>query len=539
MRAPIGLRIRNYRKIKDLSQTALARSVQISPSYLNLIEANKRDVGGSLLHRIAQKLEVDLHDLTGESEQRLINELTEAFADPILASQNLSAQDAHIIVAQLPKMAKALHRTYRGYLDVNAAANAISNRLQSDPLFSQLLHQMLSQITAIRSGAEILRDVKSIPPEQREGFYNSIFDESRALSDVARSLIAQFDRDMERNKSVSPLREVNDMIIGENNYFPELEKAADKIRSDFANGDFTGGSHSGDHQLDEEILPSEETLIEHLKNRFSIRVERSTSSQVISSDKNNFNSKGPDTKTLKLASNATAATRRFQLARKLATLMASENLDKHCTDERLTSKEAKTIMFNALASYVAGALIFPYDLFLRKAQQSSYDVEYLAQYFNASFEQIAHRLVTLRKPGAQGIPFGFLRADPSGFLTKQFPLPGLLMPNAGHACPLWNIYLSLRTPGETVRQIASFADGSRYMFIANTGIKRIKTFSDQPNYSAIMLACDLVHADKTVYANGLQLDNKSSDVKVGPSCNLCVRRQCSHRNSPMAGVSIA
>jgi len=218
--------------------------------------------------------------------------------------------------------------------------------------------------------------------------------------------------------------------------------------------------------------------------------------------------------------------------------MASDVLDKHCTDERLTSKEAKTIMFNALASYVAGALIFPYDLFLQKAQQSSYDVEYLAQYFNASFEQIAHRLVTLRKPGAQGIPFGFLRADPSGFLTKQFPLPGLLMPNAGHACPLWNIYLSLRNPGETVRQIASFADGSRYMFIANTGIKRVKTFSDQPSYSAIMLACDLVHADKTVYANGLQLDNKNSDVKVGPSCNLCVRRNCSHRNSPMAGVSI-
>jgi len=528
MRAPIGLRIRNYRKIKALSQSGLARSVQISPSYLNLIEANKRDVGGSLLHRIAQKLEVDLHDLTGESEQRLINELMEAFADPILASQNLNAQDAHIIVAQLPKLAKALHRVYRGYLDVNAAANAISNRLQSDPLFSQLLHQMLSQITAIRSGAEILRDVKSIPPEQRKGFYNSIFDESRALSDVARSLIAQFDRDMERNKSVSPLREVNDMIIGENNYFPELEKAAEKIRANFSNDGFSGAP------LSDEKLPSEEVLINHLKKHFSIEVERSTEAE-----KNRANSKNPSNKFLKLASNATAATRRFQLARKLATLMASEILDKHCMDERLTSKEAKSIMFNALASYVAGALIFPYDLFLQKAQQSSYDVEYLAQYFNASFEQIAHRLVTLRKPDAQGIPFGFLRADPSGFLTKQFPLPGLLMPNAGHACPLWNIYLSLRNPGETVRQIATFADGSRYMFIANTGIKRVKTFTDQPNYSAIMLACDLVHADKTVYAQGLQLDNKNSDVKVGPSCSLCVRHNCSHRNSPMAGVSIS
>jgi len=529
MRAPIGLRIRNYRKTKALSQTALAKSVQISPSYLNLIEANKRDVGGALLHRIAQQLEVELHDLTGEAEQRLINELLEAFADPLLASQNLGAKDAHIMVAQLPKMAKAMHACYRGYLDIGAAANAISNRLQSDPLFSQLLHQMLSQITAIRSGTEILRDVKDVSKEQRQEFYNSIFDESRALSDVARSLIAQFDHDMERNKSVSPVREVNDIIIGENNFFPELEKAAEQIHQEFIGED----------------LPSEEILVERLYNRFLIKVERTGKTEAKSGGKtgskivaaNNILENVDIGKTLILAANATAATRRFQLARKLVALSAADVLEKHCLDERLTSREAKSIMYSALTSYVAGALIFPYDQFLKMAQKSAYDVEYLAQYYNASFEQIAHRLVTLRKPGSQGIPFGFLRADPSGFLTKQFPLPGLLMPNAGHACPLWVIYNSLRNPGETIRQTVSFADGSRYLFIAKTGIKRVKTFSEQPIYSAIMLACDLVHADKTIYSTGLKLDNSNADIKVGPSCTLCVRRNCAHRNSAMAGAS--
>ncbi|MCF6302287.1 MAG: helix-turn-helix transcriptional regulator, partial [Devosiaceae bacterium] len=229
MRAPIGLRIRNYRKIKGLSQSNLAKSISISPSYLNLIEANKRDVGGKLLHLLAKKLDVNLHDLTGESETRLINELREAFADPLLASLNLTHEDAHLIVAQLPQMARALHTCYRGYLDASASANALANRLDSDPLFSQLLHQMLSQITAIRSTAEILRDVPDMEQGQRITFDTSVFEQSRSLTDVARSLIAQFDQDVEQHHSSSPLREVNDLIIGENNYFPRLEDAAAKM----------------------------------------------------------------------------------------------------------------------------------------------------------------------------------------------------------------------------------------------------------------------------------------------------------------------
>ena len=85
MRAPIGLRISTRRKVLRLSQAALARRVEISPSYLNLIEANKRQVGGTLLQRIAVELDIGMDELTGESEHRLVHELVEAFADPTLA----------------------------------------------------------------------------------------------------------------------------------------------------------------------------------------------------------------------------------------------------------------------------------------------------------------------------------------------------------------------------------------------------------------------------------------------------------------------
>ncbi len=522
MRAPIGLRIRNYRKTKGLSQAALAKSVAISASYLNLIEANKRNVGGTLLHRIAAELDVSLHDLTGETELHLINELREAFADPLLAAHELGPQNAHEIVAQLPHMAQALHTCYRGYLQASASASAFANRLQSDPLFSQLLHQMLSRITAIRSASEILQDIPDVSFEQRADFYSSIHEESRALSDLARSLIAQFDQDVEQHHSITPLREVNDMIVRRKNHFPELEDAARRLQESML----------------ENAVASEETLGDILLKRFSVRIERDV----------NMTNAIPGTtepyifdaaaSTIRFAASTNAATRRFQLARRLGILTQRQLIQDMCaTDPHLTSPDARNLAFSALISYFAGALILPYDTFLQAARNSLYDVDFLARHFSASFEQIAHRLVTLRKPGHEGIPFGFLRADPSGYLTKQFPLPGLLMPSAGHACPLWAIYRSLRTPGEVIRQTVSFADGSRYLFIAKTSAKRVATFNDHPVFSAVMLACNLMHADKTVYARGLQLENEKTDTAVGPSCNLCVRDACPHRNAPLAGMS--
>ncbi|MCF6303684.1 MAG: short-chain fatty acyl-CoA regulator family protein, partial [Devosiaceae bacterium] len=232
------------------------------------------------------------------------------------------------------------------------------------------------------------------------------------------------------------------------------------------------------------------------------------------------------------------ATRRFQLARKIVVLNCHTILREMIDDPRLTSSESKDIAFKALTSYCAGAVLFPYHKFLKDAQRSLYDVEYLAQLYGGSFEQIAHRLVTLRAPATHGIPFGFLRTDPSGFLTKQFPLPGLLMPNAGHACPLWVIYRSAQSPNQVMRQIVSFTDGSRYLFIAKTSIKRVETFNNTSVFSTVMLACNLIQADQTTYATSLRLDQPEYDTPVGPACNLCTRQQCTHRNTPMAAAQL-
>ncbi|MCS6759379.1 MAG: hypothetical protein MO852_10640 [Candidatus Devosia euplotis] len=99
-------------------------------------------------------------------------------------------------------------------------AYAYADRLRSDPLLSQLMHQILSGVTAIRSGAEILEDVSDLEEAQRQRFLAAIGREVVTLSDVARNLIGQFDTSSESSCNVSPAREIDDLIIERENHFP-------------------------------------------------------------------------------------------------------------------------------------------------------------------------------------------------------------------------------------------------------------------------------------------------------------------------------
>ncbi|WP_029042095.1 helix-turn-helix domain-containing protein [Cucumibacter marinus] len=512
MRAPIGQKIRNLRKARGFSQSGMARSVGISPSYLNLIEANKRDVGGALLQRIAAQMGIPLDELTGDSEQRMIADLTEAFLDPALGGTGLSESDARDLVAAQPQAAAALHALYRRYLDALASAEVYANRLRADPLLAELLHQMLSHITAVRSSAEILNDEADLSEPERQRFGAAISRESRSLSDVAMTLIRQFDREAVSHRSVTPMREVDDLINDEQNYFPALEDAAGEL---IRNAAVTG-------QLDET------RLVEHLESRFGVRVLRGTSGGDRPGGAGQVHYDA-DEKVLWFQANTMASTRQFQLARLYGELAAEGVLSALIDDTRLTTADSRRLAYRALSSYLAGAMLMPYEAMYERAEAARYDVDFLAQSFGTSFEQVAHRIVSLKRHGQAGVPFGFLRADPAGRLTKQFPLPGLLLPNAGHACPLWTIYSAFRSPGAVTRQIARFPDGSRYLFIAKTSARRAATYRDQPFYTAIMLACDALEADRTIYGQGLALGDDDMDTLVGPACRLCTRRDCAYR----------
>lgn len=510
MRGPIGIRISSRRKSQGLAQAELARRVGISASYLNLIESNRRAVGGTLLKRIASELGMQLDALTGEAEHRLIAELEEAFADPVLASAGIGGMDARALVAQQPAAAAAIVALHRAYVTAMASADDYAQRLRADPLFAQLLHRMLSGLTAVRSSAEILEDVPDLQDDERQRFSDTILKEARTMTDVAQSLLGQFEEGVAERRAVSPARELDDLIFRNDNYFPRLEAVAERLLAELGES-------------------SEARLEVALRKRFGVTVRRSAGREV---DARGFPGQyhfDLERRQMWFQTSAFAATRLFQLTRLYAELAAGEDIEAELEAPELRSAASRRLAYRALSSYVAGALVFPYSRFLRDAEALRYDVEALRQAYTASFEQVAHRLVTLRRPGAAGIPFGFLRSDPAGRLTKHFPLPGLLLPNSGHACPLWAIYLAFRTPEVPVRQVVQFSDGSRYLFVAKTAGRRPASFADRAIQTSVMLACDVLHADQTVYGAGLDLDDARADVPVGPACRLCTRRDCPER----------
>lgn len=508
MRGPIGLRISARRRALNISQAALARQVGVSPSYLNLIEADKRQVGGSLLQKIANELGIALEELTGASEHRLIHELIEAFADPILAGSGMGLDEARTLVATTPDVAQVLSKLYRAYTSAMGTIESYQDRLRADPLLSQLLHQILSGITAVRSSAEILDSVADLEQKDQKRFLSSIARETVGLGAVARNLIGQFDQTSTSSEYASARREVDDMIFNAQNHFPTMEEIANRLRNTMV----------AKRRL------NETQLIDFLKHQHAIKVTRVEQS---AGGKSYFFD--PNSRTMQFRNNVPQSTRQFQLAQLIAELEAKDELADAQEVISLQSQIAQRGARRYLGSYIAGAMLFPYADILQDAKATRYDVDNLAERYSASFEQIAHRLVTLKRPGESGTPFGFLRSDVAGRLSKHFPLPGLLLPNSGHACPLWAVYTAFQTPGKINRQIAQFPDGSRFLFVAKSVTRRHSAYNDPVVPHSILLATNILHADETVYGDGLNLTDNRLDTKVGPSCRLCTRRDCPSR----------
>ena len=73
-----GSRIRERRVMAGFKQADLARKIGISASYLNLIEHNRRRIGGALLLKIAGALETDPSALSEGAETTLTSALDAA-----------------------------------------------------------------------------------------------------------------------------------------------------------------------------------------------------------------------------------------------------------------------------------------------------------------------------------------------------------------------------------------------------------------------------------------------------------------------------
>ena len=217
-----GTRIREQRRQAKLTQKALAEKAGISASYLNLIEHNRRAVAGKVLLSIARVLDVPASSLSDGVDSAKISDLHEAAAHhPTIGAEVVGIEE---LAGRFPGWAQMIAALYRQTRDQEAMITALSDRLTHDPFLAESLHGMLSNITAIRSTSNILKNIEDIEPEKQARFHTIIHDESRRLTDSAQSLVKYFDKKADSKAGIATPQEELDSFLGRHNYaFPQLD----------------------------------------------------------------------------------------------------------------------------------------------------------------------------------------------------------------------------------------------------------------------------------------------------------------------------
>ncbi|MCR8550279.1 helix-turn-helix domain-containing protein [Salipiger sp. P9] len=183
-----GSRIRERRVILGMKQAELARRADISASYLNLIEHNRRRIGGKLLLDIAEILGVEPSVLTEGAEAALIATLREAALRTQASGAELDRLDE--FAGRFPGWARLLADNRARIDTLERSVEALTDRLAHDPHLADALHEMLTMVTAIRSTASILAEPGDLDPDWQRRFHRNIYEDSARLAESSRSLVS-------------------------------------------------------------------------------------------------------------------------------------------------------------------------------------------------------------------------------------------------------------------------------------------------------------------------------------------------------------
>jgi len=127
--AALGGRLRACRRRAHVTQAQLATRVGISPSYLNLIEQNRRPLSAPLLIKLAEVLGIDLKTFSTDDDTRRTGELLEVFGDPMFDEDDVTAQEVRELVATSPELSRAIVRLYDAYRGASRSMESLAERL--------------------------------------------------------------------------------------------------------------------------------------------------------------------------------------------------------------------------------------------------------------------------------------------------------------------------------------------------------------------------------------------------------------------------
>jgi predicted transcriptional regulator/DNA-binding XRE family transcriptional regulator len=445
----LGHRLRRLRRDRTMSQTDMASSLGISPSYLNHLERNQRPVTAGLLLKLAETYDVDVRAFaSGGGARTGPDELAEIFSDALLGDIGVPRYELIELAHNSPSVADAIARLYAALKDVGR-----------DP--------------DLASGGD-----------------------ARAL--------------------VTPENWVRDYIQQHRNHYPALEKCAETL----------GGALS-------DPLSMAEPLRRRLKDAWNI-IARVVPQSELGNASQSFDA---ERRSFQISSLLRAENRTFALAYQLALVEFADVIDRMVADAAPPDRGISELLHMSLVNYAAGAIMMPYGRFLASAEQYRYSIDRLCGEYGANVEQVAHRLTTLGRPSARGVPFFMLRVDPAGNISKRYAGEKFPFSRFGGTCPRWNLHASFQAAGQVVTQVIETPDGHRYFTVARTIERPIKTGLSS-GLQAIGLGCDLKHAHKLSCADGVDLSNPPV-TPVGPACAICPRIDCADRATPPAGRMLA
>jgi predicted transcriptional regulator/DNA-binding XRE family transcriptional regulator len=448
--APLGGKVRALRRRENLTQSQLAERLGISPSYLNLIEHNRRPLPAPLLIKLAEFFRLDLRQLSSEHDARSIADLMEVFGDPVFEGHDLTAGEVRDVAQGSPAVARAVVGLYQAYRAAREASDTLASRLTDGG-----------------------------PPGL----------DSRL-----------------------PTEEVSALVQRHMNWFPELEEGAERLWRD---------ARLGASNLYADLVAALERT-----HGVRVQVEKTGAMQRA------VRRFDPERKVLHLSEVLRRGSRNFQLAYQVGLLSQAAVLDRYAADPQLTSGESRALSRVALANYFAAAVLMPYAPFVEAARAERYDIELLGHRFRASFEQTCHRLTTLRRPGAEGVPFHMVRIDIAGNISKHFSASGLRFARFSGACPRWVVFSAFLTPGMLRTQLSQMPDGTRYFWVARTVGRQGGGYHAPRTVHAVAIGCEKGHARSLVYADGVDLESREAVVPVGVTCRLCERMDCEQRAFP-------
>ncbi|URW76083.1 short-chain fatty acyl-CoA regulator family protein [Sphingomonas donggukensis] len=225
----------------------------------------------------------------------------------------------------------------------------------------------------------------------------------------------------------------------------------------------------------------------------------------------------------------------FLIAHQLVRLEMREAIAEIVAGAGLRYDASRQLLAVGLANYAAGAVVMPYAAFRTAAHDLRHDIDRLRQRFGVSFEQACHRLSTLQRPGAAGIPLFFLRVDMAGNITKRHSATRLQFARFGGACPLWVVHEAVAIPDRILVQRAEMPDGTRYVSMAKGLVKPSGSFARSPRRYAVALGCEEGDAADFIYADAV---TGQPPTPIGISCRICPRPDCDQRAFPPAGTEL-